>query len=55
MKLIKEIAILVLVAFFAIACGQDTGPVENTTYDEEDSTVNSDPESEEDPPEEEPE
>lgn len=54
MKLIKEITILVLVAF-AIACGQDAGPAENTTYDEEDSTVNSDPESEEDPPEEEPE
>tara|TARA_Y100000589_G_scaffold331419_1_gene384877 strand:+ start:852 stop:1013 length:162 start_codon:yes stop_codon:yes gene_type:complete len=51
MKLIKEITVLAVVAF-AIACGQGTGPVENTNFDEEDSTVNSDPESGEDPPDE---
>ena len=41
-----------LLATFIIGCGQDTGPTENTTFDNDDAEVNGDPEAEEDPAEE---
>ena len=41
-----------LLATFIIGCGQDTGPAENTVFDNDDAEVNGDPEADEDPAEE---
>ena len=50
MKLLHIFSLLL--AIFIIGCGQDTGPTENTTFDNDDAEVNGDPEVEEDPAEE---
>ena len=41
-----------LLATFIIGCAQDTGPAENTEFDNDDAEVNGDPEADEDPAEE---
>ena len=50
MKLLHILPLLL--ATFIIGCGQDTGPVENTVFDNDDAEVNGDPEADEDPAEE---
>ena len=50
MKLLHTLSLLL--ATFIIGCGQDTGPTENTTFDNDDAEVNGDPEAKEDPAEE---
>ena len=50
MKLLHILSLLV--ASLMIGCGQDTGPAENTAFDNDEAEVNGDPEAKEDPAEE---
>ena len=50
MKLLHILSLLV--ASLIIGCGQDTGPTENTAFDNDDAEVNGDPEADENPAEE---
>ena len=50
MKLLHILSLLL--ATFIIGCGQDTGPAENTAFDNDDAEVNGDPEADEDQAEE---